>query len=67
MEPLPLLIIKKSAADPNIKKYTSVEEAIADLETDPNVSPEKIEKLKLSLNSMKNRSSIIIRDGEIVN
>lgn len=64
--PLPLLIIKKSADDPNVKEYTSIEEAIADLETDPNVSPEKIEKLRSSFNMLKNKSSIRIRNGELI-
>ena len=43
---VPLLIIKKEASDTNTKEYKSIEEAIADLESDQNVSKEKIEKLK---------------------
>ena len=62
----PLLIIKKEASDTNTKEYNSIEEAIADLESDPNVSKEKIEKLKSSLKSLKNRTSITIRNGEII-
>ena len=62
----PLLIIKKNADDVNIKEYRSIEEAIADLENDPNVSKEKIEKLKSSLKSLKNKTSITIRNGEII-
>lgn len=62
----PLLIIKKEASDTNIKEYKSIEEAIADLESDPNVSKEKIEKLKSSLKSLKNKTSITIRNGEII-
>ncbi|HEX7410711.1 MAG TPA: hypothetical protein VF298_01075 [Bacteroidales bacterium] len=65
-DPLPLLIIKKNADDANVKEYTSVEEAIVDLENDPNVSADKIEKLRLSLKNLKNKSSIRIRNGEIV-
>ena len=64
--PLPLLIIKKNETDANVKEYTSMEEAIADLEKDPNVSPEKIEKLRSSLNTLKNKSSIRIKDGELI-
>ncbi|MBE0646500.1 MAG: hypothetical protein IH596_01830 [Bacteroidales bacterium] len=64
--PLPLLIIKKSADDPNVKEYTSIEEAIADLEKDQNVSPEKIEKLRSSLNTLRNKRSIRIKDGELI-
>lgn len=63
---VPLLIIKKDAADANIKKYESIEEAIADLENDPNVPSEKVEKLKASLKQLKNKTSIKIRNGEIL-
>lgn len=62
----PLIIIKKNTADENVKEYQSIEEAIADLENDPNVSVEKIEKLKSSLKQLKNKTSIKIKDGEIV-
>jgi hypothetical protein len=65
-EPIPLLIIKKHAADANVKEYNSMEEAIADLENDPNVPAHKIEKLRSSLNTLKNKSSIRIKNGEIV-
>ena len=61
----PLLIIKKDANDTNIKEYKSIEEAIADLENDPNVPSEKVEKLKASLKQLKNKTSITIRNGEI--
>lgn len=63
---MPLLIIKKNADDPTIKEYASMEEAIADLESDPNVSTEKIEKLRSSLNTLKNKRSIRIKDGELI-
>ena len=62
----PLLIIKKSADDANVKEYNSIEEAIADLENDPNVPPEKIEKLKSSVKMLKDKTSIKIRNGEII-
>ncbi len=62
----PLIIIKKNTADDNIKEYQSIEEAIADLENDPNVSFEKIEKLRSSLNTLKNKTSIRIKDGELI-
>ena len=62
----PLLIIKKDADDTNIKEYNSIEEAIADLENDPNVPSDKIEKLKSSLKQLKNKTSIKIRNGEII-
>lgn len=63
---MPVLIIKKDIEDSNIKEYNSIEEAIADLENDPNVSVYKIEKLRLSLNNLKHKSSIKIRNGEII-
>jgi len=62
----PLLIIKKDADDTNIKEYNSIEEAIADLENDPNVPSDKIENLKSSLKQLKNKTSIKIRNGEII-
>lgn len=64
--PLPLLIIKKNADDTNVKEYNSIEEAIADLEHDPNVSSKKIEKLRSALKSLKNKTSIRIRNGELL-
>jgi len=66
VHPLPLLIIKKNADDANVKEYNSIEEAIVDLENDPNVSAEKIEKLRSSLKNLKSKSSIRIREGEII-
>ena len=65
-ETIPLLIIKKESDDPNIKEYKSIEEAISDLEKDPNVSPEKVARLRLSLKNLKNKTSIKIKNGEIV-
>ncbi|MBZ0201082.1 MAG: hypothetical protein K8H86_14515 [Ignavibacteriaceae bacterium] len=65
-KPAPLLIIKKDVDDVNIKEYKSIEEAIADLENDPNVSAIKIEKLRVSLKNLKNKTSVKITNGEIV-
>ena len=62
----PLLIIKQDTDDANVKEYESIEEAIADLENDPNVPSDKIEKLRLTLNRLKNKALIKIRNGEIV-
>jgi len=47
-------LIKKGTDDSN----KSIEEVIADLENDPNVSTEKIEKLRSLLKNLKNKSSI---------
>ncbi|MEG8947245.1 hypothetical protein [Rosettibacter firmus] len=62
----PLIIIKKENDDEIIKEYKSIEDVIIDLENDPNVSSEKIEILKISLKKLKNRTSIKIKDGEII-
>ncbi|MBZ0200206.1 MAG: hypothetical protein K8H86_10085 [Ignavibacteriaceae bacterium] len=68
----PLLIIKKEAnisggqGYDNIKEYLSVEDAIADIENDSNVPADKIEMLKTSLKNLKNRTSIKIKNGEII-
>lgn len=62
----PLLIIRKEAEDSHIKEYNSIEEAIADLENDPNVPADKIERLKSSLNKLKSKSAIKIKNGEII-
>ena len=63
---VPILIIKKENDEENIKEFDSIEEAIADLEKDLNVPPEKIEKLKESIKKLKDRTSIKIRNGEII-
>jgi septal ring factor EnvC (AmiA/AmiB activator) len=62
----PLLIIKKETDEPNVKEYNSIEEAIADLEKDPNVSADKIDKLRSTLKKLKNNTSIKIKDGKIL-
>ena len=62
----PLLIIKKDADDVNVKEYKSIEAAIADLEKDPNVSAVKIEKLRVSVKNLKNKTSIKTKNGEII-
>ncbi len=62
----PLLIIKTEKDNVNIKEYMSIEEAIADLENDPNVPAFKIEKLKSSLKNLKYKTSIKIKNGEII-
>lgn len=64
---VPILIIKKGTDEEEIKEYRSIEEAIADLENDPNVPADKIEKLKSSLKKLTKKNSIRIKDGEIFN
>ena len=63
---VPVLIIKKENDEEKIKEFDSIEEAIAELEKDPNVSREKIEKLKESIKKLKDMTSIKIRNGEII-
>ena len=64
--PAPVVIIKKDSDDTDVKEFTSIEEAISDLESDPNVPLAKIEKLRSSLKKLKNKTSIKIRNGEIL-
>lgn len=63
---MPLLIIKKDVGDVNVKEYQYIDDAIADLGKDPNVPAIKIENLKSSLKLLKNKTSIKIRNGEII-
>lgn len=63
---VPLLIIKKGMENENIKEYNSIDEAIADLENDSNISKEKIDRLKIALKSLKNKTTIKIMNGEII-
>ncbi|MCZ7603214.1 MAG: hypothetical protein M5R37_10110 [Melioribacteraceae bacterium] len=67
-KPTPLLIIKKESLlnNSDVKEYNSIDEAIADLENDPNVPKEKIEKLKSSLRKLKDKTSIKIKNGELI-
>ena len=62
----PFLMITKEPDDTNVKQYQAVYDAIADLENDPHVPADKIEKLKLSLKNLKNKTSIKIQNGEII-
>lgn len=62
----PLLIIRQDVNQNKVHEYDSIEEAIADLENDPNVPAEKVARLRLSLKNFKNKTSIKIKNGEIV-
>ena len=66
VRPAPLIIIKKDKAEGNVMEYKSIDEAIADLESVKDFPTEKIQKLKLSLQRLKNKTSIKIRNGEII-
>ena len=63
---VPLLIIKKDSDDSNVREYKSIDEAISDLESDPNVPADILERLKLSFKNLKNKTSIKIKNGEII-
>jgi septal ring factor EnvC (AmiA/AmiB activator) len=65
-KPIPLLIIKKGVDDVSIKECTTIEKAIADLERGINVSREEIERLRSSLKNLKNKTSIKLKNGEII-
>lgn len=63
---VPIVILKKEVGEGNVKEYKSIDEAIMDLENDTNVPAEKIQKLKLSLQQLKNKTSIKIHNGEVI-
>ena len=62
----PLFIIQKYSNSQETKEYSSIENAIADLENDANISKEKLEQIRKSLDSLKQKNSIRIMNGEIV-
>jgi hypothetical protein len=45
----PLLITQKDSNNMGTKRYSSIEKAIADLENDANISKEKLEQIRKSL------------------
>lgn len=62
----PLFIINKNTNDLDVREYDCIEKAIEDLKNDPNVPKEKIEKLKASIDKLKHKGSIKIKNGEII-
>lgn len=62
----PLFIINKNTNDSDVREYDCIEEAIEDLKNNPNVPKEKIEKLRESIDKLKYKGSIKIKNGEIV-
>ena len=60
----PVMVI--SADSNEIKEYESIEQALSELEKDPNVPKEKIERLKSSINKLRIRGVIKIQNGEII-
>jgi hypothetical protein len=64
-ESVPLLIIMKGADEDEIKEFKSIEEVIAELENNPNIPADKMEKLKSLVKKLK-KHTIKIKDGEII-
>lgn len=62
-EKAPFVIISK---DPDVVEYTNIEVAIAELEIDPTVPKDKMEKIRASFENLKNKGKIKIRNGEII-
>ena len=62
----PILIIKKDSTDTRPKEYSSIEDALADLESDSNIPLDKIEKLRGLLRQLKTKTTITIRNGEMI-
>jgi len=59
----PFVIINK---DQEIIEYDSIEDAIAELEKDPDIPKHKMEKIRASFEDMKNKGKIRIKNGEII-
>lgn len=59
----PFLIISKN---PDVIEYTSIETAIAELEKDSDIPKDKMEKIRASLEKLKNNGKVKIRNGEII-
>lgn len=56
-----------SVNDEEVKTYDTVAEAIADLENDPNIPKEKLDKLKITLNELNLTGKVKIKNGELIN
>jgi hypothetical protein len=65
-ETAPVLIIKKDSDGYRVREFQSAEDAISDLENNPDAPVDKKKKLKSSLLNLKNKNSITIRNGEII-
>jgi hypothetical protein len=59
----PFVIINKDAP---IIEYDNIEVAIAELEKDPEIPKEKMEKIRASFEKLKNNGKVKIRNGEII-
>ncbi len=56
-----------SVNDEEVKTYNTVAEAIQDLENDPNIPKEKLDKLKITLSELKLTGKVKIKNGELIN
>lgn len=52
--------------DEEVKTYDTAATAITDLENDPNLPKEKLEKLKRTLSELKLTGKVKIKNGEIL-
>ena len=59
----PFVIINKDA---DIIEFNCIESAIAELEKDPNIPDHKMDKIRASFEDLKNKGTIKIRNGEII-
>jgi len=63
---VPLIIIQKDSDGFETKEYDSIEKAIIDLENDNIIPKEKLEQLRKSMDNLKHKNSIRIKNGEII-
>ena len=62
----PLFIIQKDSNSQETKEYSSIENAIADLQNDLNIPKEKLVQLRKLPDNLKHKNSIRVRNEEIV-
>mgnify|MGYP001171474794 CR=1 FL=1 len=55
-----------SVNEEEVKTYDTVAEAIANLENDPNIPKEKLDKLKVTLSELKLTEKVKIKNGELI-
>ncbi|MBE2217582.1 MAG: hypothetical protein IAE90_05225 [Ignavibacteria bacterium] len=55
-----------SVNDEEVKTYNTVAEAITDLENDPNLPKEKLDRLKAALSELKLTGKVKIKNGEVI-
>jgi hypothetical protein len=60
----PVMVIGTDSNE--IREYESIELAISELEKDPNVQEEKIQKLRTSIDRLRAKGVVKIQNGEII-